>query len=419
MKNISKALLGPKENGKNVLERGLFTFFTLFILFQCISIAVANIFFGISIFFTVLIFIKNFQGFTTSQLYRNIALSRYWLGLFMFFWIAMLLSAIFSGDMTLSLKKTFDWYIYRTFPFFIILFFFRDNKRSLFFILLALISCLIDIVVGYFLMPEQATRLKGIFGHPMTLAGFICISMPIACAYLFDWKQKISCLVISAVLFFTFFVGLLLNGTRGAWLAVALSVLMVGIWFSIKSWRKSVFLVLICAATAITFSTNDRFEQRAASIVSTTFQSNTERLCMWQSAWNMFKDHPFFGVGVGKYAQKYREEYILPQAKERLQKHAHSNIFHMLGQSGSVGIIGFMTLFFGIFYFAATRIFKYRSPYAMLLFVCTSSFFVQGLTEYNFGNSAVVKYYFVIIACLIVLSSQKKLLSFFKNENNA
>lgn len=408
---MSNVGVNLKELRNLSLEGALFLFFSFFVFFQCISIAVANTFLGLSVFVAILIVIKNFKTPSNSELFKNIFDSRYWLGLFSVFWLSMFLSGFFSYESIEGLKKAFNWYVYRTAPFFIILFFFRDSRKSTFFIWLALISCVLDIIVGLFLAPEGSTRLKGIFGHPMTLAGFISISMPILCSYLFDWKQKKSALLLSSVLFFIFLMGLLLNGTRGAWLAVAPAILLVGFCFSIKSWKKLVFLSVICASTIVIFCSNQRFEERALSIASTTLQSNTERLCMWQSAWNMFKDNPIVGVGVGQYAHKYQNEYILPQAKERKQNHAHSNIFQMLGQSGAVGLFGFLTLFLGIFWFGFKTVRKDESPYGIMILACSLSFFIQGLTEFNFGNSAVLKYYLVVLGCFVILSSQKEMLN--------
>lgn len=408
---IKMPIADTNRNGKkrnNTLEQVLFLFFSLFIFSQCISIAVANAFLGISVFVAFLIVINNLKGFSNSKIFQNISSSRYWIILFAIFLMAMFLSALFSLEPIASCKKAFNWYFYRFSPFFIILFFFRDFKKITFFVVLALISCAIDIIAGFFLMPEGSTRLKGIFGHPMTLAGFLTVSLPIVSAYLFNWKQKSTSLIFSATFFFVYVIGLLFNGTRGAWIAVSISILVVGIWLSIKSWKKLFFLFLICIATVITFCANERFEERALSITSTTLQSNTERLLMWQSAWNMFKDNPVFGVGAGQYAKKYQNEYILPQAKERSQNHAHSNIFQMLGQSGIVGLFGFLTLFVGIFWFSLKSAIVGKSPYGIVLFAFSLSFFIHGLTEFNFGNSAVLKYYLVLLACFVVLSSRNE-----------
>ena len=57
---------------------------------------------------------------------------------------------------------------------------------------------------------------------------------------------------------------------------------------------------------------------------------------MWESAYEMFKDHPVFGVGIGQYASKYLNEYKSPEAKEK-QNHCHNNFLQMLAENGVAG----------------------------------------------------------------------------------
>lgn len=83
----------------------------------------------------------------------------------------------------------------------------------------------------------------------------------------------------------------------------------------------------------------------------------------------------------------------------------------MLGQSGAVGLFGFLTLFLGIFWFGFKTVRKDESPYGIMILACSLSFFIQGLTEFNFGNSAVLKYYLVVLGCFVILSSQKEMLN--------
>jgi O-antigen ligase len=145
----------------------------------------------------------------------------------------------------------------------------------------------------------------------------------------------------------------------------------------------------------------------AESITSTTLQSNTERVLMWQSAYEMFKDHPVLGVGLGQYAPKYLNEYKSPQAKER-QNHSHNNFLQMLAENGIVGFLGFVLLFGYLLLSSFRNSVRKLSPYHVLIFGCTLAFILQGFTEYNFGNSAVIKYYWGTLGCLLVLARENR-----------
>lgn len=126
---------------------------------------------------------------------------------------------------------------------------------------------------------------------------------------------------------------------------------------------------------------------------------------MWESAYEMFKDHPVFGVGIGQYASKYLNEYKSPEAKEK-QNHCHNNFLQMLAENGVAGFIGFCLLFGYILLSSLKNAFFKCSPYYVLIFGSSLALLLQGFTEYNFGNSAVIKYYWATLGCLLVLAHQ-------------
>ena len=47
--------------------------------------------------------------------------------------------------------------------------------------------------------------------------------------------------------------------------------------------------------------------KRVQSITSTKYQSNTERILIWQSTYHMFQDPPVLGVGLGQYKDSYQK----------------------------------------------------------------------------------------------------------------
>lgn len=381
-------------------ERIGLLFFTLFIFLQCISNAAANIALGIAIFFLSLQLIF-LQKENNSDL-----LGIFWkenknlICIFSIFWFTIFLSAIFSADAIKGLKIFFGQFVYRTAPLFVILYFFRELKFAKLFLILCILSCSID-VIGSVLHQGIGPRLGGFFGSPMTLAGFLIITIPILFCSILEWKQKTTSLVICIVFFTISFLGLLLNVTRGAWLAVAITLPIISILYD-RSLKKILFLIAFIVATSLVFMANPHLQQRAESITSTTFQSNTERLLMWNSALHMLKDHPAFGVGIGQYAEKYINEYRSVEAKE-IQRHCHNNFLQMLAENGLIGFLGFVFLFGYLLIVSLVNFFRHRNSFSLLIFGVTLDLMLQGLTEYNFGNSAVIKFYWTVLGCLLIL----------------
>ncbi len=255
---------------------------------------------------------------------------------------------------------------------------------------------------------SQGWRVKGFFGPPMTLAGFLCCVLPLVFAGLLlsIKEKKISWFCLGSFVFLS--ATLLLNETRGAWIACIASFLFITAWFSVQNRKVAVVSLLLVILLGVTISASDRFSKRALSISSTTLVSNTERLLMWKSATQMFLDHPLTGVGLGNYKTQYQEKYISPEAKEKKQEHAHSNFFQMIGENGLVGLLGYLTFFLFILFRSFFEAFKRRDFYSAIIFSITLAIFLQGLTEFNFGNSAVIRCYWVLLAVLLVLGRTQK-----------
>ncbi len=73
------------------------------------------------------------------------------------------------------------------------------------------------------------------------------------------------------------------------------------------------------------------------------------RLYLWQSAWRMWLDHPWLGVGPDNFLYAYRSTYILPAAWEELNlSHPHNMIFDLLTRVGVMGFVAGMGLVLGV-----------------------------------------------------------------------
>lgn len=401
--------------GLGRLERAAFIFFTLFVILQCLSIAVANIALGISVFFIVLQILSSIKKEGVVAVFsKRIKKNKTLFFLLLLFWGVILLSALLSGDPQRGLRIFFSQFIYRTFPLLILLLFFPKPKYAAFLLFLSILSCVLDVIGGSCVHGVSA-RLKGLYGHPMTLAGFLVISIPIIYCCLLDWKERSRHILVCAFLFIISFIGLLMNSTRGAWIALAITLPIITLLYD-KSLKKIIFLLIFAGVTSLIFVSSPQLQNRAESITSTTLQSNTERVLMWKSAYQMFKDHPVFGVGLGQYAKKYQSQYKSPEAKEQ-QNHSHNNFLQMLAENGFFGFLGFIFLFGYILFSSLKGALKAHSIYSVLIFGSTTALLIQGLTEYNFGNSAVIKYYWTVLGCLLILQESQNVKSSFAAVN--
>lgn len=363
-----------------------------------ISIAAGNIFLGIA---TLLFFIYYYKSnIKFKELYQQYQGYFNTIGIFL---IAMLLSALFSGDIRLGLKEWADMWIWRMMPFIIIVTVINDYKKAFNIIKLSTLGIFIGIVCLIYQGVSGDSRAAGFFGHPMTFAGWLCLFLPIffigAFDKILDKKYKIT----SLVLLILGGIALVFNGTRGGWLAVAITLSLLLLHYMMISKRNLILGILLVSVCSGILYNNDSFMHRVSTITNNKYQSNSERLLMWNSAWNMFKDHPVLGVGLGQYTDNYQQKYISPKAKEPQQKHAHNNFMQMLAENGIIGFLSFVIMFGYIIINNLKKYMHNKNPYSIMIAAMSLSLLLQGFTEFNFGNSAVVKVYWLLLGCCLVL----------------
>ena len=77
----------------------------------------------------------------------------------------------------------------------------------------------------------------------------------------------------------------------------------------------------------------------------------------------------------------------------------------MLAENGIVGFIGFISMFCYIIGHNFKKFLREKNIYSLAICAVTITLLLQGFTEFNFGNSAVVKAYWLILGCLVVLEN--------------
>lgn len=373
---------------------------TAFALLSYVSIAAGNVMLGIATLCFIFYMLKNRKA-------MHIIDKKYYLAIAVFMF-TMFVSAFASGDIAKGLKVWSDLWLWRLMPFFIVTFAIKEagNAKKI------LVFSIIGITVGALYLIYQGlvvhVRAAGFFGHPMTFAGYFCIYLPILFISFLEKNISGRWQWLAGGLFIVNSAALMFNSTRGAWLAVALVVLVTLIYYILKCNKLAILSLVVLIAVGASLSFYQPFVKRLATITDTHYQSNTERILIWHSAFNMFKDHPITGVGLGQYKDNYQHKYISPKAKEPKLSHAHNNFMQMLAENGIIGFAGFLILISCFIFYSFSRFCRGNNPYALMMCVSSLALVLQGLTEYNFGNSAVMKSFWLVQGCLLVLSKEWK-----------
>lgn len=371
-----------------------------FAMLSFVSLAVGNVLLAIA---TLCFLIYTFKN----RAAMHVPDKKYYLAIGIFIG-TMLISAFLSGDIKQGLKVWSNAWFWRLMPFFIITLAVREAER----VKKVLIFSFAGIAIGGLCVVYQGlggdARAAGFFGNPMTFAGYLCIYLPLLFVLLFEKSVSVRGRWFTGGLEILLSAALLFNTTRGAWLAVVCTISLLLLYYLTQ--RKKLAAVILCYLLAVGAGLTQYppVVQRAQSITDTTNQSNHERLLIWHSAYEMFKDHPVTGVGLGQYKDNYQKKYISPEAKEPFLSHAHNNFMQMLAENGFIGFAGFMTLISCFIGYSFKRFWQEGNPYALMMCASALALVLQGLTEYNFGNGAVMKSFWLVQGCLLVLSQNWK-----------
>lgn len=165
-------------------------------------------------------------------------------------------------------------------------------------------------------------------------------------------------------------VGVVLYGTFsfGAWVGVLGGLAFLAFWIfayekrpaseaaSKRPWYMKVrgvfvsILILLLLTDLFWFAVDS--SNRLESLVVLGERSSFEsRLVIWRAAWEIGKDHPFFGIGLGafqEYYLVYQEQFDTPYL-EWAVPHPHNLFFAFWLQTGLLGLFGFLWLLFSSF----------------------------------------------------------------------
>lgn len=367
-----------------------------FAMLSFISIAIGNVLLGLA---TALFLVHVYKkGIKIEEGHKGYY---YAYGFFVF---TLLLSALFSGDLKKGLTEWANLCVWRAMPFFIITLAIKDAVR----VKKILAASLVGITIGFLCIGYQAYhgsfRAPGFYGHPMTFGGFLCIYLPLITVWFFEsLKLKNKQTIISGVVLALGLMAWLFNATRGAWVALAPVLLFIIGYYSWQNKKvMALCLVLLCAGGAYLVN-NPRFVQRKNSIVNKYDGSNKARFVFWNEAIKVYKEHSVLGVGLGQAKKAIRES----KEYKPYFTHYHSNIFQMMAENGTVGLMGFMYLIGYYFVKNFKQFISEKCTLSLVIAASTLAVFIQGLTEYNFGNSAVMKAYWLVVGFILYIKNRR------------
>ncbi len=190
---------------------------------------------------------------------------------------------------------------------------------------------------------EGVRRARGFFGSPNNLALYLERMLPLGLSVATEvgegvsgsrrrqwfWAGGALALLLAVVLTYS----------RGAWLlGVPAGLLTVGLLKGGRVPTYTLIALAILGLALIPLMQTERFGSLLDLQSGTTFL----RLQLWESSWEMAKDHLWTGVGLDNFLYYYGD-YILPGAEiERWLSHPHNLFLDLLVRTGLPGLLLFL-----------------------------------------------------------------------------
>lgn len=377
----------------------LAVFITAMACITRLSMALGSVLNGLAVLTGLILYYKDRETFRLSEEAKG------YLKAFAVFALSTVPSVIFSSHPLTGIQEFFNMWVWR-FAVFILLTGFlrrRDYLINMLAVFLAVfgVDCLVAMGQA-FLKIGGGNRGWGLGSNQLTIAGIMCMVLPIVLVILMDPRFEKKLKRVSLFTAFSVLIGLLANKSRGSWLTELVVVPAAG-WYYIRHSLKYAVIFLLAAGCFIGYMANNKlYVSRFLSTANmTTDHSNADRIWAWKSAKNMVADHPVFGVGLGQFRENYIAKYKYKQETQNLV-HSHNNFIQITAECGITGLVGLL-YFVGYFLFASLRHWsKGRSPYDLMVFTTVLGFLALfGQIEYTLDNSSGMRIFWFLLALLL------------------
>ncbi|HUY13011.1 MAG TPA: O-antigen ligase family protein [Terriglobia bacterium] len=250
-------------------------------------------------------------------------------------------------------------------------------------------------------------RITGFMGHWMNFGGQQMLALAALLAFLLfhgsgtkgDNARSRSAapgvlwVVIAVVVTFS----ILLNFTRGVWLASTLAVI-----YLVARWRVRWLWLLPVLGAILIFASPRLLRSRLDSVFHPgAHPSEAIRLEMWRVGFRMIRQHPLVGVGPGNIIEMY--PLYMPPGKTPMvgyHDHLHNDYVQFAAERGIPCLLAWlwMMMALGIH---NLRLCKKLGPLrwvAQASFAAWIALLAEGLFEFNFGSTPVLAVYLFLAA---------------------
>lgn len=234
--------------------------------------------------------------------------------------------------------------------------------------------------------------------HPAYLGLFICTSVYCVLNDTIGFKKPLKWMLLGA-----FTVGVFQLASRTALLIYALVWGVYLFKMFLKSLKQISLLAVVLLGVVLMFFTfgSPYLKERVFSYNSVIKDNRIER---WQVSYDIFLEHPVFGIGFKNIKIERAKKYIESGYEIAAQKeyNAHNQIFEYLSLNGILGGI----VYIAVFIFLLSLTIKYKDPVFKFLF---AAFFMANLTESMMVRIQGIEYFALFGSLFLSKYNQKSM----------
>lgn len=244
-------------------------------------------------------------------------------------------------------------------------------------------------------------RVFSTIGNPNGLGGYMVLMTPIAVSFMLwakQWKERIIYAVMSLILLAC----LVLTYSRGAWIGFAAAIVI----YALVIRNKKLMILFVVGTAVFLLIFKDSILNRLLFAFSDTYMAksaNSGRLAFWARAFEIWKDYPVFGGGVGVVGDSVAVRHKMPGATW-----IDNQYVKVLAETGLIGILTYLTMLFTpvvqgwkyIFSREEKGTFLYKLNAGILAAIF--GMMVENVTAAIWEDINVVTHFWVLIAMLYV-----------------
>jgi O-antigen ligase len=154
-------------------------------------------------------------------------------------------------------------------------------------------------------------------------------------------------------------VNIVLSLSRTTWVATAVLIILTAAYLArhLASWKKTAIiagLALVLASSYLLPMVKNRVDYAVNSITAylstddyrdaSRLTSSGHRFELWKAGWNVFRENPILGAGVGGYSETVRKNYLRYGVNEVVleSKYVHNQYLATLATRGLPGLLLFL-----------------------------------------------------------------------------